>query len=158
MKHWLVASYKINEIKRLELNLLNQQFDYYLPKLITKKINSKPKEEVLFPGYIFINTSLEKYSAIKYTLGIKKIIKFGNHISYIADDEIESIKTIEIASQRDPIISKLKIGQDAVIATGSLKGSLVRICSLPSKKRVGVLLSILGSVRRINIPEDYLKI
>ena len=151
MKYWLIASYKINEIKRVESNLLNQKFDYFLPKIITKKINTNSKLEVLFPGYIFIKTSFENYSALRYTMGIKNIIKFGDNISFITDDEIKSIKMMEEASKIDPLVSKLKIGQDAIIASGSLKGSIVKICSLPSKKRVGILLSILGSTRRVNI-------
>ena len=80
-KNWLVATYKINEVRRVESNLLNQKFDYCLPKITIKKINSNPKVEVLFPGYIFVNTSFENYSALKYTMGIKNIIKFGDNIS-----------------------------------------------------------------------------
>ena len=55
MKNWIIATYKTNEINRLERNLLNQKFDYYLPKITKKKINSKLKEELLFPGYVFVN-------------------------------------------------------------------------------------------------------
>ena len=65
MKHWFVATYKINETKRVESNLSNQNFDYYLPKINVVKPNSNPVEEVLFPGYIFINTGIEDYSSIK---------------------------------------------------------------------------------------------
>ena len=72
--YWLVVTYKINEVRRLERNLLNQKFEYYLPKITSKKINSNPKEKMLFPGYIFVNTSLENYSALKYTMGLKNII------------------------------------------------------------------------------------
>ena len=43
-----------------------------------------------------------------------------------------------------------------MIAKGSLAGSIVKVCSLPSKERVGVLLSFLGSVRRVTIPEKDL--
>ena len=74
-KNWLIATYKTNELKRVESNLLNQKFDYCLPKITTKKINSNSKVEVLFPGYIFVNTGFENYSALKYTMGIKNIIK-----------------------------------------------------------------------------------
>ena len=76
-KKWLIALYKSNEVKRVKSNLLNQNFGFYLPKITIKKINSNPKVELLFPGYIFVNTSLENYSALKYTMGIKNIIKFG---------------------------------------------------------------------------------
>ncbi len=156
MKYWLVASFKINEINRTEINLINQNFDYYLPKIITKKINSEAKEEMLFPGYIFINTSLENYSALQFTRGIKNVIRFGDNISCMTDDEIKSIKIIEEASKIDPVTSKIRIGQEATIARGSLKGSIVQICSLPSKNRVDILLSILGNKRRVNILEKDL--
>ena len=155
-KNWLVATYKINEVRRVESNLLNQKFDYFLPKITTKKINSNPKVEVLFPGYIFVNTSLENYSALKYTMGIRNIIKFGDNISCISDEEIEAMQMAEEISKIDPVVSQIQIGQDVMIAKGSLTGSIVKVCSLPSKERVGVLLSFLGSVRRVTIPEKDL--
>jgi transcriptional antiterminator RfaH len=155
-KKWLIALYKGNEVKRVESNLSNQKFDYYLPKITTKKINSKPKVEVLFPGYIFVNTSLENYSVLKYTMGIRKIIKFGGNISCISDEEIEAMQIAEKVSKIDPVVSQIQIGQDAMIAKGSLKGSIVKVCSLPSKERVGILLSFLGSVRRVTMPEKDL--
>ena len=155
-KNWLVATYKINEVRRVESNLLNQEFDFYLPKITTKKINSNPKVEVLFPGYIFVNTSFENYSALKYTMGIKNILKFGDNISCISDEEIDAMQNAEELSKTDPIVSQIKIGQDATIAKGSFKGSIVKVCSLTSKDRVGVFLSFLGSMRRVTIPEKDL--
>ena len=59
-------------------------------------------------------------------------------------------------SKRDPVASQIQIGQDVMIAKGSLAGSIVKVCSLPSKERVGVLLSFLGSMRRVNISEKDL--
>jgi len=150
-KNWLVATYKINEVRKVESNLSNQKFDYYLPKITINKINATPKVEVLFPGYIFVNTSLENYSALKYTMGIKNIIKFGGNISCLSSDEIEAMQTAEETSKIDPVASQMQIGQDVIIAKGSLAGSVVKVCSLPIKERVGVLLSFLGSVRRATI-------
>ena len=155
-KNWLIALYKINEVKRVESNLLNQNFDFYLPKITIKKINSKPKEEVLFPGYIFVNTSFENYSALKYTMGIKNIIKFGDNISCISDEDIKAMQIAEETSKIDPITSIIQVGQDVLISRGSLKGSIVKVCSLSSKERVEVLLSFLGSMRRVTIPEKDL--
>jgi transcriptional antiterminator RfaH len=155
-KKWLIALYKSNEVKRLESSLKNQKFDFYLPKITKKKINSNPKEEVLFPGYIFINTSFENYSALKYTMGIKNIIKFGNNIPCISNEEIKSMQVVEETSKIHPVALQIQIGQDALISNGSLKGSMVKICSLPSKERVGVLLTFLGSIRRVTIPKTDL--
>ena len=156
-KKWFIASYKIKEVKRLEINLINQKFEYYLPKINTKKINSRLKYEELFPGYIFVNTSSENYSALKYTTGIKKVIKFGDNIAYMPDEEIEAMKMVEKSSKADPLTQKIQIGQDVIIAKGSLKGIMAKICSLPSKERVGVLLGFLGSMRRVTFPINDLK-
>jgi transcription antitermination factor NusG len=152
-KNWLVATYKINEVRRVESNLSNQKFDYYLPKITIKKINATSKVVALFPGYIFVNTNLENYSALKYTMGIKNIIKFGNNISCLSSDEIEAMQMAEETSKINPVASQIQIGQDVRISKGSLVGSIVKVCSLPSKERVGILLSFLGSVRRVTISE-----
>jgi transcriptional antiterminator RfaH len=152
-KKWFIALYKSNEVRRVESNLINQKFDFYLPKITIKKINANPKVEVLFPGYIFVHTSLENYPALKYTMGIKNIIKFGDNIPCISSEEIEAMQMAEEKSKLDPIASQIQIGQDVIIAKGSLSGSIVKVCSLPSKERVGILLSILGSVRRVTILE-----
>tara|TARA_B100001063_G_scaffold180549_1_gene169657 strand:- start:344 stop:823 length:480 start_codon:yes stop_codon:yes gene_type:complete len=156
-KNWIVATYKSNEVKRVEKNLLNQNFDFYLPKITIKKINTKPKVEVLFPGYIFVNTNLENYSALKYTIGIKNIIKFGDNITCISDEEIEAMQMVEKKSKINPVVSQIKIGQEVKIAEGPLTGIIAKVCSLPSKERVGILLSFLGSVRRVTILERNLR-
>jgi len=156
-KNWIVATYKSNEVKRVERNLLNQNFDFYLPKITIKKINTKPKVEVLFPGYIFVNTNLENYSALKYTIGIKNIIKFGDNITCISDEEIEAMQMVEEKSKINPVVSQIKIGQEVKIAEGPLTGIIAKVCSLPSKERVGILLSFLGSVRRVTILERDLR-
>jgi len=156
MKYWLVASYKTNKVKSVEKNLDNQNFEYYLPKITTKKSNSILKEVILFPGYIFVKTSDKNYSALKYTIGIKNIIKFGNNISHISDDEIKEIQRVEKKSRIQPLSPQLEIGKDVTIATGSLKGSIVKICSLPSKERVGILFSFLGTERKVIISKKDL--
>jgi transcription antitermination factor NusG len=151
-KKWLIALYKSNEVKRVESNLLNQNFSFYLPKIKIKEINSNPKMEVLFPGYIFVNISLENYSALKYTKGIKNIIKFGEKISCVSNEEIKSMQMAEESSKIDPVALQILIGKDVLISNGSFKGSMVKICSLPSRERVDILLTFLGSTRRVTIP------
>jgi transcriptional antiterminator RfaH len=155
-KKWLIALYKRNEVKRVESNLSNQKFDFYLPKITLKKLNTNPKIEVLFPGYIFVNTSLENYSALKYTMGIINIIKFGDNIPSLSSKEIEAMQMAEEKSKIDPVVSQIHIGQDAIISKGSLKGNMVKICSLPSKERIEVFLTFLGSRRKVIIPEKDL--
>ena len=150
--NWLIALYKVNEIQILKRNLLNQKIDYYLPTVTKKMLNSTLKEEMLFPGYIFVKAEKTKYSSLKYTMGIKNILRFGNYIPSISDEDIKAIKITEKKSKVDPVPLEIKIGQEAFVANGPFKGNIVRIYSLPSKKRVSVLLTFLGSLRNTFIP------
>ena len=110
----------------------------------------------MFPGYVFINTDIDKCSSIKFTKGIKNIIRFGENIAHVSNEEIESISVIERSFRLEPLVPKIKIGQEVNIISGAFKGNIAKICSLPSKERVGILLRILGSSRKINIPEKDL--
>ena len=66
------------------------------------------------------------------------------------------IKSIEKSSESKPISSKIKIGQEALVSEGPFKGTLVKICSLPSKGRIEVFLTILGYLRRVKILKEDL--
>ena len=158
MKIWMVATYKTNEFKRLKENLQNQEIEYYHPKINTKKYNLTPKEEPLFPGYIFIHSSIENYSKIKYTRGISKVIRFNKHIATLEDDEIFEIKKIESESFSKPIIQKIFVGQEAKMSEGPLKGSFITIASLPNKDRVNIFIHILGKKRKVTASLDEIKL
>jgi len=158
MKVWMIATYKINELKRLKNNFQNQDLEYYHPKINTKKYNSTSKEEPLFPGYIFIYSEIENYSKIKFTKGISKVIRFGNNIATLEDDEIYELKKIESESFSKPIIQKICVGQEATISEGPLRGTFVTIASLPNKDRVNIFLHILGNKRKVTAFLDEIKL
>ena len=105
----------------------------------------------MFPGYIFLKIDMNQYSSLKYTKGIKKILKFGNTIPTINQDDIDAIMQVENESKKTPISFKYSIGQEVIIKDGSFKGNLAKICKLPSNKRVDILIYILGSQRKVNV-------
>ena len=152
MKVWMVATYKINEFNRLKENLSNQNFQYYHPKIKTKKNDSSAKEEALFPGYVFIHASLDKYTKIKYTKGVSKVIRFNNNVAILEDEEINQLKVLEKESLIKPIVQKVFVGQEAVMSDGPFKGSIITIASLPEKERVNIFIDILGSKRKASAP------
>ena len=158
MKVWMVATYKINELKRLKENLQNQDIEHYHPKINTKKYNLTPKDEPLFPGYIFIYSEIENYSKIKYTRGISKVIRFNNNIATLEDDEIIELKKIESESYSQPIVQQIYVGQEATMSEGPLKGSFITIASLPNKDRVNIFIHILGKKRKVTASLDEIKL
>ena len=153
----MVATYKKNEIKRLQENLHNQDFIYYNPVIKTKNQNLTVKEEPLFPGYIFIFAHPDHYQKIKYTKGISSLVSFNNNIAVLADDEIKELKSIEKDSFLSPITQQVFVGQEVTMSDGPFKGSLVTIASLPKKKRVSVFVHILGTKRRVSASISEIK-
>jgi len=158
MKVWMVASYKINQLKRLEGNLQNQDFTYYNPTINIIKDNLSPKEEPLFPGYIFIYANLDNYQKIKYTKGISNIIQFNNNIAILADEEIRELKKIEKNSISKPIIQRIYVGQEGTMTEGPFKGSLITIASLPKNERINIFIHILGTKRKVNASLGEIKL
>jgi transcription antitermination factor NusG len=158
MKVWMIATFKINELKRLKENLQNQDLEYYHPKINTKKYNLILKDEPLFPGYIFIYSEIENYSKIKFTRGISKVIRFNNNIATLEDDEIIELKKIESESYSQPIIQQIHVGQEAIMSEGPLKGSFITIASLPNKDRVNIFIHILGKRRKVTTSLDEIKL
>ena len=155
---WMVATYKINEIKRLKDNLKNQRFEYFHPKIQIKKNNRPLSEEPMFPGYIFIYADVNNYQKIKYTKGISKIIRFNKNIAILDEQEIIELKKIQEDSLFEPIVPKISVGQEAIMSDGPLKGSFITIASLPHKDRVNILVHILGKKRNITVPLNEIKI
>ena len=158
MKVWMVATYKTNQLKRLQDNLHNQKFEYYNPIIKIRKHNLSPKEEPLFPGYIFIHANPDNFQKIKYTKGIANIIRFNDNIAVLTNDEINQLKSIEEDSFSSPIIQKLHIGQEGTMTDGPFKGALVTIASLPKKKRVNIFVHILGTTREVSASLGEIKL
>ena len=48
-------------------------------------------------------------------MGIKNIIKFGNNIPCVSQEDVTAMKMAEETSKLDPISSKITIGQEAII-------------------------------------------
>ena len=151
MQVWLIASYKINEIKKLKKNLENQEFNYLIPKIKMKTLNNLISEELLFPGYVFIHSSIDQYSKIKYTKGIKDVLRFDSKLAILSDDEINHLIRIESESFAKPLNQEISIGQKAAIKKGPFKELLITIASLPKKDRVDIFINILGSKRKASV-------
>ena len=158
MKNWLVATYKINKLKILEENLKNQKFKYYIPKIRTIKLNSLPKDEPLFPGYIFIFCTSDKYLKLKYTIGIKDVISYDHYVPVLNDDEICKLKELEQLSYIHPILEKIFIGQEISLIKGPLRNSIATIASMPKDRRIKIFINLLGNRRSLLVPLNTISI
>ena len=64
---WYLVQTKRRDEAKANLNLTRQGYETYMPTL---------DDEVLFPGYIFVNT--ESFSTINSTIGVIGLVRFGD--------------------------------------------------------------------------------
>ena len=103
----------------------------------------------LFPGYLFVNLDIDtaRWRSINGTVGVSRIVSFGQKPSSVSDDFISNLKEAEgsdglIATGED----SLRPGQDVEILNGPMAGTIGKLLRLEAGNRVTILLSMLGHV------------
>ena len=150
---WLVVRYKINQRLRFERNLYNQNVEFYIPRIFTitpKGVIQKP--EVLFPGYGFVRVTNTNFQALRNTLGLITILRFGDQLAIAKHSMITQFKELECSSKIQPIPVKGLAKDDRVMVTaGPFKGYMSKILTTSVKDRVTILISLLGSERTLTL-------
>ena len=150
---WLVVRYKINEQLRFERNLYNQNIEFYIPRIFTNTLKgSNKKSEALFPGYGFIRLANTNLQALRNTLGLITIIRFGDQLAIAKHSIINQFKELECSSKIQPIPVKGLAKDDmALVTAGPFKGYMSKILTTPAKDRATILISLLGSERTLTL-------
>lgn len=160
---WLVVRYKINEQLRFERNLKNQDLNFYIPKItisIKKGANQKQvnKIEAIFPGYGFVRLAQTNLQALRNTLGLINIVRFGEQYAIAENTLVTQFKELESLSETEPILPKrLGKGDKIIITSGPFKGRVSEILATAAQDRVTILISLLGSVRAISFPVNEIQ-
>ena len=122
MLWYAVHSRPKQEIRALE-NLQNQGFETWLPMITIEKLRRGRLTEVsepMFSRYLFIRLDTEQtnWSPIRSTMGVSRLVSFGNRPAAVADELIQALQTLP---QRAPE-RLFQLGQSIKIVSGPLKG------------------------------------
>ncbi|MDR1423342.1 MAG: transcription/translation regulatory transformer protein RfaH [Azoarcus sp.] len=100
--HWYLIHTKPRQEKCALENLERQSYECYLPLLPTEKIRKRKLtviEAPLFPRYLFIRLSLDStfrsWAPIRSTIGVSRLVSFGNRPAQADDGLIELLKSHE---------------------------------------------------------------
>ena len=123
--------------------------EVFFPRIRMEKLTRRGLVRVvepLFPCYIFIRCVVEeKINEIKHTSGISQLVHFGNKIPQVADDIIEELQSCFEADDSIVVENRLMAGDEVTMADGAFAGMSAQVLkTLPAKKRVQILLDILG--------------
>ena len=120
--------------------MLNQGFDCFIPKVTFIQKNKK-REINLFPGYGFAYLDTSKISKLKYTAGIKTLLKQGKGYASISKTDISDLMLRSENTLTNPIIYKPKIGDTVEINKGVFKNNLAQVIGLKGKDRINLMLN-----------------
>ena len=101
--------------------------------------------ESLFPCYIFVQCHCTAWNDIRYVTGVSSLVHFGSRIPSVPDFVIEELKACFGAEDALAVEDPLTPGAEVSICEGAFSGfQAIVLRTLPAKKRVQILLDILG--------------
>jgi transcriptional antiterminator RfaH len=137
--------------------------EVYLPLLRQKrKIRRQLKWtiEPLFPGYLFARFAIEaKYCAVRYTPGVSSVLGTQDTGPIVVDSAV--ISTLQATSQEGYLeiqAASFCPGEELEILVGPFQQlRAVFQQELKAGERVAVLLDLLSSQVRVELPRDYVR-
>lgn len=139
--------------------LLKKSFEVFLPK-ITVKSRRKDRKVMLsvplFPGYVFVKSSLRpnEHIEIVKTVGAVRLIGSKEGPVPVQAEKIESLQ-IMVAS-KEPIMTgtQLKKGDEVIVLYGPLTGVKGHFITYRGQGKIIINIDTLGQHASVHIDED----
>ena len=145
---WAVAQLRPNMIRKVEVNLERQDFEYFSPKRqVVVRVGKifKKVYKILFPGYIFvrINPFSKDVSSVNSTYGISKLLRVDKKkIGILPDSFINQLKSNKNAFFEE---KKIKKGDKVKLIEGPFTNYVGSIEQIDEKGRLQILFEMLNS-------------
>ncbi|MEH6632320.1 MAG: transcriptional activator RfaH [Halopseudomonas aestusnigri] len=147
MKKWYVVNTHSNQEIRAEINLTRQGYQVFLPYFMKSRKHARKIDIVkkaLFPGYLFVelDTSVDNWSSINNTFGVRGLIAYGNRLPNLPDKFVSNLKINR--TEKDYCDPELKPGEKVKFLTGPFENVIGSLSHMIDRERISVLLDLLG--------------
>jgi transcriptional antiterminator RfaH len=163
MKAWYLIQTKPRQEKLAMINLDRQGYTTYLP-IIRRRNRLKPsgmETAPLFPRYLFIqlNDGSDDWGPIRSTLGVHKLVRFGQIPARVPESLIVVLRHREDAQGIQILPKKsFHIGDKVRIVEGPLEGYEAVIHSRSVKERTVLLMKIIENYVKVEINDGSLEL
>lgn len=161
---WFVVHTKPRQEDRARLNLERQGFSCFLPTFAKKKVTKQALEvvrEPLFSRYLFIeldtHLSGKSWAPIRSTLGVSKLVSFGNEPARVDHQLINLLRDQENLLAQAPR-SPYQPGDIVEIKEGAFKGVQAIYQMDDGESRAMVLIELLHRPTRMRVPLNQLAV
>jgi len=153
---WLLVQLRPGGELLAESNLQRQGFRVFAPKTLrTQRRSGRFREELkpLFPGYMFVGVpaGCGGWRSIRGTLGVRSLVSFGTGAPATVRDELIRLLMGRCNEQGRLQPQTFSEGEVVRIVAGPLSRFVAKVESIPSERRIWILLDILGESRRISL-------
>lgn len=155
-RNWYAACTRSRHEKKIALQLREREVEYFLPLYTSTSEWRDRRKEIqwpLFPGYIFVRSTLEDRLRILTVPGVSKLVSFKGVPSAISEECIEDLKRCVSSNFRTEPHPYLVSGDKVRIRRGALQG-LTGIV-IRNSSRVRVVISIELIMRSVAVEVDY---
>ncbi|MSQ64850.1 MAG: transcription/translation regulatory transformer protein RfaH [Limnohabitans sp.] len=148
--HWYAIHSKPRQEERALENLERQGFEAWLPMLTVEKVRRGKLAKVvepMFSRYLFIRLDTEQtnWSPIRSTLGVSKLVSFGNRPAIIGDELILALQQLPARKPE----RWFQPGQTVKFVSGPLRGLEGIYEKDDGELRAMVLVDLLSKHHRI---------
>lgn len=131
----------------------------FFPRIRLEKVTRRGRVRVtepLFPCYVFAYCAVEeRANEIQHLSGVSKLVQFGGKYPQVADVIIEELQSSFGQDDVIAVENQLAPGDEVTVAAGAFTGMSAQVLkNLPAKKRVQILLDILGRPTTVEVGSE----
>lgn len=147
---WYVVNCQPHQEGRADLNLRQQGFESWVPKLLRTRRHARRIEQIqapMFPGYLFVKLNLDAqaWRSINGTYGVRRLLCANDQPAPISHGFVE---TLQQTMDSDGLISMPKdafhVGDKVRLVRGPFADMIATLVRLADGDRVAVMLNVLG--------------
>jgi transcriptional antiterminator RfaH len=149
---WYAVHAKPKQEQRALENLQRQGYEAWLPLITVEKLRRGRLTELvepMFSRYLFIrlDTQHSNWSPIRSTLGVSRLVTFGNVPAPIADNLIETLRGLPARAPE----RLFQPGQEVQIIDGPLKGLQGIYQLTDGEARAMVLVDLMSKMHKVSV-------
>jgi len=153
---WYLVQSKPRQADRAEINLCNQGYQVFHPRLRIERIRRGQRirtQESLFPNYLFIRLQpwIDDWSPLRATRGVAKMVRFGPLPLPVDDALIEEIRHRTDMHEQTPA---LRPSDQVEIIKGPFRGLDAIFQAYEGERRALLLINLLHCPTTLNLPLD----
>jgi transcriptional antiterminator RfaH len=159
--HWYAVYTQPHAEAKAAEHLLRQGYPAYLPRYRTWVSHARRRQAVLrplFPRYLFagVNRAAMPWRPILSTVGVTDVVRGGEEPTAVPPEVLVAIRERETLGAFDRLDPRqaLSLGSQVRVTAGAFEEMVGRLVELRDHDRVVVLLELLGSAVRAQLPAE----